>query len=293
MTSPQSSFSLGKLFGVDVRAHPTLPWVLGLGALALMVFGGPAAVLGGLFVVLGLILSVTLHELGHIGAASLFGNRTRGITLTPIGGVATLERESQSPKEEVVVALAGPAVSLILAGLAGIPLVFFGPSLVAEWFLRLNLILALFNLLPAYPTDGGRVLRGFLWKKRGYLEASRVAARTGQFFGLAFVLGALFAGPILFVVGLYVIWHATRELTRLHLLRYAHTLEEQGLDPRSIASLLFGHEQSVQPPPPPRHTASSPRDTWRAKANSGGGFSKIEFEIGPDGRARPVDRSPW
>ena len=255
------TYPLGRLFGVEVKAHASLPWLLGLLAVVGLIAGGPGAVLGGAFVVLGLILSVTLHELGHIGAASLFGNRTRGITLTPIGGVATLEREAQTPKEEAVVALAGPAVSLMLAGLAAIPLVAFGPSLVAEWFLRMNLMLALFNLIPAYPMDGGRVLRAALWRKQGYLPASELAAKAGQAFGVLFVVGGLVVSPMLSAVGLYVLWHASAERNRLSAIRLAQRLHQGGaLDPRALAAqafaqLLFGQppaQASASPGPPRR-----------------------------------------
>lgn len=287
------TYPLGRLFGVEVKAHASLPWLLGLLAVVGLLAGGPGAVLGGAFVVLGLILSVTLHELGHIGAASLFGNPTRGITLTPIGGVATLERESHTPREEAVVALAGPAVSLMLAGLAAIPLVAFGPSLVAEWFLRLNLMLALFNLLPAYPMDGGRVLRAALWRKQGYLSASELAAKAGQAFGVLFVVGGLVVSPMLSAVGLYVLWHASAERNRLSGIRLAQRLHQgEALDPRAVAAqafaqLLFGQpsaQASSVPPAPPRRPIH---------ARHASPFSRVEWVRGPDGRAVPVDRSPW
>ncbi|MGE0711667.1 MAG: M50 family metallopeptidase [Planctomycetota bacterium] len=294
MSFLKSAQPLGRVFGVEVRAHTSLLWFLGIGAVLLTIFSGPAALPGAALVVLGLILSVTLHELGHIGAASLFGNGTTGITLTPIGGVAELEREARSPREEVVVALAGPAVSLMLAGAAAIPLAFAGPSLIAEWFLRMNLVLALFNLIPAFPMDGGRVLRGFLWGRKGYLAASESAARTGQAVGVVMGLSGLVLSPMLIAIGIFVFWQASEELRRLRLLRYAQALEQGGFGLDALAALFGGGPAPRAPGStshPTQHTTMAPPSSWPARPGSP--FSRVEFRVGPDGRPVVVDRSPW
>jgi Zn-dependent protease len=152
----------------------------------------------------GLFLgSLLAHEVGHALVARRAGLRVRGITLWLLGGVALLEDEPVSPRDELRVALVGPAVSLALAvafGLAAVALSVAGsPAVavaVAAWLAVGNLALALFNLLPAAPLDGGRVLRGLLWRRSGNrARASVVAATAGQWVGAGLIgyglLGAL------------------------------------------------------------------------------------------------------
>ena len=105
------TYPIGKPFGVELRLHSTLVWLVGIAAVGTLISAGPAAAIATLLTILMLAVSVTLHELGHIGAARLFGIGTTGITLYPFGGIARLTRESKTSTEEVVVALAGPAVT--------------------------------------------------------------------------------------------------------------------------------------------------------------------------------------
>jgi Zn-dependent protease len=198
------SFHIGKLFGIPLYIHSTfflLPiWVL----LANSGFGLASA----LFVLAGLIAlfaCVVLHELGHALMARYFGIGTQSITLYPIGGVARLLRMSEKPLEEVCIALAGPAVNLVIAALlspvalvtflSGKTLVGLEPGLSAEagQFLTVlwlgNVSLLLFNLIPCFPMDGGRVLRALLSMGLGQLRATEIAARIGLF--MAFLIAAL------------------------------------------------------------------------------------------------------
>jgi Zn-dependent protease len=205
------SWRLGRLFGIDVRVHPTFLILLGWVGLSHVATGaGWAAVLGELGFLLLLFGIVVLHELGHALAARRYGIRTRDITLLPFGGIARLERIPEEPGKELVIALAGPAVNVALAaGLFGVMFLassidlFATPSLFdGELPARLfwvNVWLAAFNMIPAFPMDGGRVLRALLAFRGDYLQATRVAAGIGQGIALLFGLaGLLLPNPLLF-----------------------------------------------------------------------------------------------
>jgi Zn-dependent protease len=151
---------------------------------------GDAAIEGVVFIVL-IFACVLAHEFGHIFAARRYGIGTPEVTLWPIGGVASLERIPEKPSEELVVALAGPAVNVVIAAVL---LLFLGLSLDGAAMTELenprasllarvaaaNIFLVVFNLIPAFPMDGGRVLRALLAMRMGRAEATRVAARIGQ-----------------------------------------------------------------------------------------------------------------
>lgn len=173
---------------------------------------------------------IVLHELGHALTALHFGIKTRDITLLPIGGVARMERIPEDPRQELLIALAGPAVNLVLAGalfliLAGkslaLPSEFIkGEGNLLDQLFWVNISLALFNLLPMFPMDGGRVLRAILATRLDYVRATQIAASTGQFF--AFVLGliGLFINPFLVFIAMFVWMGATAESSMVQI-RYA------------------------------------------------------------------------
>ena len=205
------SLNLGKFFGIDLYVHPTF-WLLPLlvfasGSLAGDV-SGAAFQVGVLLAVFG---CVALHEVGHALAGRYYDIGTRDITLYPIGGVARLERMPEKPLQEIVIALAGPAVNVailvgILAGVAGREFVLPGAGASAagdpaEVFLQqvaaANLMLVLFNLLPAFPMDGGRVLRAVLALGLPRVEATRVAVWVGAAVAVGFVLVGLYGLPFL------------------------------------------------------------------------------------------------
>ncbi|MBM3802097.1 MAG: hypothetical protein FJW26_07260 [Acidimicrobiia bacterium] len=185
------AWRIGRLAGVDVFVHATFLVLIGWVVLGSWFGGaglGPALAAAGFMLLL--FGCVVLHELGHALAARQFGIQTRDITLLPIGGVARLERIPESPRQELWVALAGPAVNLVIAiGLflwMGIStsgalseLSLSSGSLTGR-LLAANVSLVLFNLLPAFPTDGGRVLRALLALKLEYTRAIQIAATIGQ-----------------------------------------------------------------------------------------------------------------
>lgn len=146
---------------------------------------------------LGLFLSVVLHEMGHAFTARGFGVPIRGITLFIFGGVAEMEDEPNSPRAEFWVAVAGPVVSLLLAGaLIGLSLLPMPPAVhgVVSWLGVINGVLVAFNIIPAFPLDGGRVLRAIVWKLKGDLRgATRIVSTIGAGFGIFLILlGVLF-----------------------------------------------------------------------------------------------------
>ena len=215
------SFPIGTVRGTVVRIHVTFLLFLVWIGIAHYLQGGTYAAAVGLAFMILLFLSVLLHEFGHIFVARRYGVRTPDVTLLPIGGIARLERIPDVPKQEIAIALAGPAVNLVIAALlmgslggllphGSVELENPAVGLVARLALA-NLFLALFNLLPAFPMDGGRVLRALLATWLGHARATQMAAGIGQ--GLAFLLGllGLFGNPLLIFVALFVYVGAASE----------------------------------------------------------------------------------
>lgn len=186
----QWSWSLGRLFGIETRVHASFALVL-LWAFLTSYGGGPAAIAYGLAFLLAVFASVVAHEFGHALTARSFGIATRQILLLPIGGVAQIEGAHMPPREELMVALAGPAVSFLLSGVFFALAALLG-DLTPHGFVGAlawaNLGLGVFNLLPAFPMDGGRVFRALLSARMGPLRATEIAAAVGKV--AAFGLGA-------------------------------------------------------------------------------------------------------
>ncbi|MCS6991772.1 MAG: site-2 protease family protein [Chitinophagales bacterium] len=218
------SLHLGRLFGIPLKVH----WTFGI--LILWIFfrnltigGGSSQALWSVFFVLAIFVCVTLHELGHALAARHYRIRTRDITLLPIGGVARLEAMPEKPLHELWVAIAGPLVNFILAGLLAL-LVRYRPNpqdlegimtITGHNFLfnllMVNLWLGLFNLLPAFPMDGGRILRALLALRISRHRATRIAATLGQLLAIAFVVLGFFGNPFLVFIGLFIFLGAQAE----------------------------------------------------------------------------------
>jgi Zn-dependent protease/predicted transcriptional regulator len=210
------SWKIGRVAGIDVYIHATfLLLVIFFGFSYWQQTGTLAGTLEGIAFLLVLFLTVVLHEFGHALTARRYGIKTRDITLLPIGGVARLERMPEKPLQELWVALAGPAVNLVIAAVLFVFLLLSktyvpwnsmsltgGPFV--ERLLGINLSLALFNLLPAFPMDGGRVLRGLLGLRLNYVRATQIAATVGQGMALLFGIIGLFSNPFLVFIALFV-----------------------------------------------------------------------------------------
>jgi len=219
------STKLGTFAGIDVYVHTTFLILIAWVAFAHWQTGhSAAAALEGVAFILALFACVVLHEFGHALTARRFGIKTRDITLLPIGGLARLERMPDDPRQELWVALAGPAVNVVIAALLFALLQVTGTftpigtlgvatGSFLERLMMLNVFLVGFNMLPAFPMDGGRVLRAMLAIRMDYTRATQIAANIGQ--GMAFVFGllGLFFNPFLMFIALFVWIGAGQEAT--------------------------------------------------------------------------------
>lgn len=227
------SYRLLRVADIDIRVHATFALALLLGAFQFgMGYGARGALFGVLFVI-ALFICVTLHELGHSLVAQRFGSTVREIVLLPIGGVAKLLREPTRPLHELLVAVAGPLVNVVIAlglfialGLdverlaepnyqAQIAPLFEPPEFSAlfGWLLLGNVSLAVFNMIPAFPMDGGRVFRAILSFGLGRARATLIATVVGQLLAVLLIVVAIVSleSPILALIGLFVFFGASQE----------------------------------------------------------------------------------
>lgn len=219
------SLKLGRIFGIDIKVHLTFLLILVWGAIN---YGGTAGPLYGVVVTLALFTLVLLHELGHSVAALGFGIPVKDITLLPIGGLARLERMPEKPVQELIVAIAGPLVNVVLgAALAPLVVVLAGirgesisltmltePGLLGLLFFLFtaNISLAIFNMLPAFPLDGGRVLRAGLGFFTDYQRATQIAATTGRILAVGLGLLSIFTGQLMLtLIALFIFFVGGQE----------------------------------------------------------------------------------
>ncbi len=215
------SLNIGRVAGTVVRVHLTfllfLAWIFAASYSA----SGAAAAWDTLAFMVLLFLCVLLHEFGHIFTARAFGVATPYVTLLPIGGVAQLERIPEEPWEEFLIAIAGPLVNVAITALLLLAGAHLQPSAAVavdnvqisliDRLAVVNLFLALFNLIPAFPMDGGRVLRAALASKLGYVRATEIAASIGQFVAFALGFFGLMYNPILIFIAIFVYLAASSE----------------------------------------------------------------------------------
>lgn len=209
---------IGTYLGIPVRVHATFPVIL-------MIFGADGWVrggLGGALEAVGFVMCVfacvVLHELGHSLQARRFGISVRDIILLPIGGLARADRIPESPLKEIVIAIAGPLVNFVLAGLMLIVLKMRGAAFDIEGdfvssIAAVNLVLGVFNLIPAFPMDGGRILRGLLATRLPYLTATSAAKDVGQLIAVVFIVAGFYFPQLamLPLIAIFVFWGATTE----------------------------------------------------------------------------------
>ena len=253
------SWRIGRVFGVDLYMHATFLLLLAWVAWWFYAKRGMVvdAISGIVFIVL-LFTIVVLHELGHVLTARRYGIQTRDITLLPIGGVARLERMPSEPYQELLVALAGPAVNVVLAViLAAAVIAIHGPAALApgaagEMFsvegsmlaklVWVNVSLTVFNMIPAFPMDGGRVLRAFLAMNMNYVRATNIAASIGQFLALLLGFAGLFNNPLLIFIALFVWMGASQESATVQM--------EAALSGIPVQNVMITHYETLAPGDP-------------------------------------------
>jgi len=278
------SYKVARIAGIDVKIHVTFLFVL---AWFGVIFWGQSGLLGaleGVGFALLLFLCVLLHEFGHAFAARAYGIRTPDITLLPIGGVARLERMPDKPVEELVIAIAGPAVNVVIAlvlfaflatKIRVLDLAEIDSGGVLESLLVMNVMLVKFNAIPAFPMDGGRVLRSLLAMMMDYTLATTIAARVGQ--ALAVVFAALSLGgsvlqrlapgiftasfleqfsgnPMLLFIAFFVFAGAQQELA------YARFRRSAGAR-RTVSDVMFSGYSAIPTETPVAHALALARAT--------------------------------
>lgn len=223
------SYQLGVFAGIPVKVH----WTFGLMILFILYVafqngGPPIEIAFFILLVFTLFLCVILHEYGHALMAKYFNVGTRDIIISPIGGVARLEKLPKEPKEELLIAIAGPLVNVVIASLcfaglasvSGISGLGIDPETArvdtaSEFFkmvFYINIVLFLFNLIPAFPMDGGRILRALLSLKLGRMKSTQIASIIGRLFALFFIGYGLFIGHyVLAFIGGFIFFMATSE----------------------------------------------------------------------------------
>ena len=216
------SFTMGKIFGITFRIHVTFFLLLVFVYLGGATKGGPSQGMMSALFVCAVFACVLIHEIGHSLIARKFGKEVKSITLLPIGGVATMEEMPEKPAQEIAMSVIGPAINLAIAGLLYL---LFGrwsgistPNLYASTgqqfmagLIGVNIVLAIFNLIPAFPMDGGRVLRGILGLRMDYVRATSVAVSVGQGLAMLFILYGVFFNWWLALIGFFIYMGAGAE----------------------------------------------------------------------------------
>jgi Zn-dependent protease/CBS domain-containing protein len=243
------SITIARIAGSEIRIHLTFLIFLAWIAIAEFIQGGSDAAIGSVGFVVAVFACVLLHELGHAFAARRYGITTPDITLLPIGGLARLSRMPEKPSQEIVIAVAGPLVNVVIALVIILALgAKFDPAAMAQienpapgFLVRLagvNVFLVLFNIIPAFPMDGGRVLRALLTFRMGRRRATELAARIGQGFAFALgFLGLISANAILVFIAVFVYLAAASEAGGVGLIEAARRLPAEGGMVRSFESL--------------------------------------------------------
>jgi len=240
----KGSIKLFEVFGISVNVHITF--------IILPILFFTIAGLKGLFVVISVFVLVTMHELCHSLVAKKFGVIVKQITLLPIGGIASMGSIPDKPHEELEIAIAGPLFNILIAIVVFLPLynvlgakTFFLPSLetwpqAVAYLFWINLALAMFNLLPAFPMDGGRILRSFLAQRLGYLRATKIAVNFGHIFALMFGFIGLISQPphiLLIIIAIFIYVAASSEETQVELREVLKNFKVKDVLPKQFLTL--------------------------------------------------------
>jgi stage IV sporulation protein FB len=260
------SFRVGRLFGIDVRIHVVFVAIMAWLCIYAAVETGSLKIgLAFLFRLLVLFAFVLLHELGHSLAAQRRGIRVADITLWPLGGLARLEGYTEDPRTELGIAMAGPAVNLAFA-LVFWPLLLLAgseagaPSGILTWLIQVNLMLGLINLVPAFPMDGGRILRALAARWLPYLKATEIAVFIGRIvaigaIGYELIMEKSFGA--ITIIALFVLWAGATELRAARnrealgsFLRWPRSSEDI-IDGEVVSSRDASPDKGKGPRPPP------------------------------------------
>ncbi len=217
----KNAYPIGKLFGIPIKVHITFIFLLLFMSIMISHAGADISFLYGMFIIVLIFLCVVLHEVSHSLVAKHFGINVRDIILLPIGGVAQIEEMPEDPKEEILIAIAGPLLSLTLSaiflilsilvyGKSKIEIDIFSKNILMTLF-TINLVLGIFNIFPAFPMDGGRVLRGVLALFMNHLKATKIAVSIGQLFAIFFIFFGIFYNWWLILIGFFIYLGASSE----------------------------------------------------------------------------------
>lgn len=224
------SYKLGKILGIEVRIHVLFILLLLLLMLTESIQNGVAAGLLAATFVICVFSFVFLHELGHSVVALFYRIPVRSITLWPFGGIACMDSIPRHPQQELLIALAGPVVNLVLALLLSPLALVFSLLSSHQFFVYLvlaNMILAVFNLLPAFPMDGGRIYRAWQARRMGYLAATRKATQLGTYMAIGMaVAGAMSGNFLLVIIAFLVIMGGREELALLEAQDVSRTVDD-------------------------------------------------------------------
>jgi Zn-dependent protease len=254
----RSSYEICRAFGIPIRVHISLLILLPVIAL----YFAPGSLGLGLLAVAGLFLSVALHELGHSLVGMACGYHIREIMLIPLGGMAKIDSMTRDPRHELVVSAAGPAVSLLLALLCWLlasAAALIGWASLAQiliLFAAVNAVLGIFNLIPAFPMDGGRILRAGLTGRLGRTRATYLAARIGRALAFAFGIYSFLHFRLLHVALAVFIFRAAGaeyEMVRIQEMTEAARSNPFGWRPGMARPDMPDDEIYVSPPPYEQH----------------------------------------
>lgn len=220
-TAMSWSVTIARIAGVPVRIHITFVLFILWIAASSFKSEGLAAAQSSIILIILVFICVVAHEFGHIVMAQRFGVKTRDITLWPIGGVASIERIPDNPKQEMLIAAAGPMVNVVIAAMLifvggisinGLFQADFEHASLMQRLALINITLVVFNLIPAFPMDGGRIFKALLATQLGGQRAIKIAVWTGQVFAFVFFAAGLFFNPVLTLIGLFVYTAGLAEL---------------------------------------------------------------------------------